>query len=273
MNKVVYVLLDGLNSEVACQRMGYLSHLVENMQAASYLVKGELPSMSRPMYETIFTGVPVFKHGIVNNAIQDMSTTTSIFDILQAAKKKSLAACYYWISELYVKTPFVADKDMFVCNSEAKIQNGFFYYEDCFPDSHLYNIANSMMANEDHDFVFIHPMNIDDAGHHHGCESKQYHVAAMKNDIILSNNISKWVEQGYQVVIGSDHGMDEMTMHGGVSSRQQDTMLYIISDKVQMGKHSKELNTLQIAPLLCKLLDIAPSKEMVELEIQLSEEK
>ena len=40
-NKVVFVLLDGLQSEYAREHLGYLEHLCEHKKAAKYEVLGE----------------------------------------------------------------------------------------------------------------------------------------------------------------------------------------------------------------------------------------
>ena len=111
-NKTVFVLLDGLQSEYAKEHLGYLEHLCEKNRAAKYEVLGELPSSSRPMYETIFTGVPVFEHGITNNGICRLSNQEHLFKLLKKANKKSLALAYYWISELYLSAPFDKEKDV-----------------------------------------------------------------------------------------------------------------------------------------------------------------
>ncbi|MCK4901193.1 MAG: nucleotide pyrophosphatase, partial [Anaerolineales bacterium] len=58
-NKVILVLSDALRYDTAVAGMGYLGHLVEVKLASLYKVIGELPSMSRPMYETVHTGLPV----------------------------------------------------------------------------------------------------------------------------------------------------------------------------------------------------------------------
>ena len=89
-NKTVFVLLDGLQSEYAKEHLGYLEHLCEKNRAAKYEVLGELPSSSRPMYETIFTGVPVFEHGITNNGICRLSNQEHLFKLLKKANKKNL---------------------------------------------------------------------------------------------------------------------------------------------------------------------------------------
>ena len=82
-NKTVFVLLDGLQSQYAREHLGYLEHCVEKQKAAKYEVLGELPSASRPMYETIFTGVSALEHGITNNGIVRLSNQKHLFQMLK----------------------------------------------------------------------------------------------------------------------------------------------------------------------------------------------
>ena len=98
--KTVFVLLDRLQSHYAKEHLGYLEHLCEKNHAAKYEVLGELPSASRPMYEIIFTGVPVLKHGITNNQICRLSNQLHLLKRLKQQHKKSVVLAYYWISEL-----------------------------------------------------------------------------------------------------------------------------------------------------------------------------
>lgn len=272
MEKLVFVLLDGLHYGAATENLGYLEHLVEYNQCAKYRVKGELPSSSRPMYETIFTGLPVYQHGITNNKVNRLSTKTSVFDLIQSAGLTSLAVAYYWISELYVKTPFDLYHDMIVDNPQSKIQKGFFYQDDLFPDSHVYGIAQSQIEKYQSDFVVIHPMKIDEYGHRYGSFSKEYKAAVLDNDKHLSTLIPLWQDMGYQIIVCADHGMSELGLHGGNSDIQRYTALYILSKKVVNGFHDKVLTSLQIAPLICELLGIEKGQEMTDLEVILDEE-
>lgn len=271
MKKLVFVLLDGLHYDAAVENLGYLEHLVEYQQCARYQVKGELPSSSRPMYETLFTGLPVYQHGITNNGKNRLSNKTSVFDLIHSAGLQSLAVAYYWISELYVKTPFDKYHDIILNNPESKIQKGFFYYDDLFPDSHLYGIAQYEIEKNQPNFVFIHPMCIDELGHRYGSNSKEYYAAVVSNDKNLASLIPEWKKQGYQIVVCADHGMSERGIHGGNSDIQRNTALYIIGENVVNGECHKVLTTLQIAPLICQLLGIEKSKEMIDLEVLFDE--
>ena len=68
-HNVILVLLDGLNYQVAHHAMGHLHAYVEADRAALYRVECELPSLSRPLYECILTGVPPIDSGIVHNNV------------------------------------------------------------------------------------------------------------------------------------------------------------------------------------------------------------
>jgi predicted AlkP superfamily pyrophosphatase or phosphodiesterase len=64
MSKIILLLSDALRYEVAKDHMGFLGHVVETKQASLHKMIGELPSMSRPMDETVHTGVTSSAHGM-----------------------------------------------------------------------------------------------------------------------------------------------------------------------------------------------------------------
>ena len=133
-NKVILVLSDALRYDTAVAGMGFLGHLVEIQQASLYKVIGELPSMSRPMYETVHTGLPVSEHGIIANYIVRRSNKPNIFQIAVEAEKTTSAAAYYWFSELYNRVPYDRLDDREVDDESLLIQHGRFYTEDDYPD-------------------------------------------------------------------------------------------------------------------------------------------
>lgn len=94
MSKVILVMIDALGFESAWDRCGYLGHLVEIKKGAAYRVRGELPAQSRPMYETVLTGLPASVHGICTNAYTGASTSSNLFSIAKAHKKTTAAAAY-----------------------------------------------------------------------------------------------------------------------------------------------------------------------------------
>lgn len=270
--KLILIVLDGLNAETAFAHLGFMNHLMEQKHLAAYTVHGELPCMSRPMYETIQTGLPVVKHGIYNNATCRLSKEEHLFSLARRQGRSTAAAAYYWVSELYNKAPFDHVEDRFQIDTNNNIENGIFYYEDGYPDSHLFADAHRLVRFAAPDYLLVHPMNVDDAGHGHGSESAEYIHAASKQDVCLSTYIPKWLEAGYQIVVTSDHGMNEHRSHNGGADGERRLPLYILSDRVQYGDFRNHiLSELEIAPLCAALLQIEPSQVMIEPTIEWKE--
>jgi predicted AlkP superfamily pyrophosphatase or phosphodiesterase len=267
MSKTIFVLLDGCGFGVGERNLGYAEHLTEQGLGAKYRVQGELPSMSRPIYETLLTGLPVYRHGITNNLIVRRSHCTSIFDLCRKNGLKTAAAAYHWISELYVKVPFNYATDRIQLHSTSIIQDGIYYFEDSYPDSHVFSDAEFLRERSNPDFLLIHSMNIDDAGHRFTSDSPEYETATAKANIVLSSCLPQWLEQGCSVLITADHGMNEFGLHGGNSPLQREAPLYLFADGVLPGDFSEKLiSQLSIAPLLCRMLGIEKSDEMKSLE-------
>src|SRR3990170_8167997 len=90
----------------AALQMGYLQHLVEAEKATRYTVVAELPTMSRPLYETLHTGVPVSVHGVTNNLVVRRSIVPNVFEHAVAHGRSTGASAYGWFSELYNRVPY-----------------------------------------------------------------------------------------------------------------------------------------------------------------------
>ncbi|TMN22615.1 alkaline phosphatase family protein [Lentibacillus cibarius] len=265
-NKVILVVVDGMRNDTATRNLGYVHHLVEKNKAALYKVKSELPSLSRPLYEVILTGTPSFENGIVDNAVIRNSTKESLFHITKKNGLKNATASYYWVSELYNRSPFDVYEDREQEDESKPIQYGRFYFEDDYPDSHLIIDGEQLRRNFDPDFLYIHPMNVDYIGEIYGSESTEYHKRVLQTGKHLAQILPTWIEEGYQVLITADHGMSEHGTHGGTTEGERDVPLYVISPKVTPGVHDEEIPQLALAPFVCKLLDVDPSKEMISFE-------
>lgn len=266
MGKTIFVVLDGLNAETAFSQMGFMEHLIEQQQGAVYTVEAEMPAQSRPLYEVLQTGVPTYQNGIYANHCTTPSKEVSVFQLAQEAGLKTGAAAYHWVSELYNQSPFNPATDRLQFNSEGYIENGLFYFEDHYPDSHLLLDGDYLIQEKQTDYTLIHTMNIDDVGHRYGSDSKEYVQQTVAIDRLLAGFILKWREQGYHIVVTADHGMNNYQTHNGVSKKDRHVPLYLFSDRVAVGDYRQRLiKQRQIAPLLCHLLGLKPSAKMVPL--------
>ena len=257
MNKVILVLSDGLRYDTAVEQMGFLGHLVEMKLASLYKVIGELPTMSRPMYETTHTGLPVIEHGIYSNYVVRRSNQPSIFQAARDAGKTTAASACFWFSELYNSAPYEMIDDHEVDDESLLIQHGRFYYDDAIPDIEVFNAAGMLVRKFNPDYLLVHPMGMDDTGHKYGADSAEYRAHAIRQDVMMANLIPEWMERGYKVLVTGDHGMNADKMHGGTTPDVREVPLFMIRPDVSgKGDTGEIVSQLQIAPTVCKLLDV-----------------
>lgn len=258
MKKVILILLDGLEYIVARDCMGFLKAMTNENLGRIYKVKCELPSISRPLYECILTGVNPVNSGIFNNQINRLSKEKSIFYYVKQANLLSAAAAYYWVSELYNKTPFDTILDRHIQNLDFLIPYAHFYYEDTYPDSHVFSDGESLRVKYNPHFLFIHSMNIDDVGHKFGYNSKEYKNQARKVDDIISSYLKKWLDDGYNVIITSDHGMNNDFSHGGNLDIETDVAFFVFGDKFSFD--DCEVKQTEICGNICEIMGINHDK-------------
>ena len=272
MNKAIFVLLDACRYDAATAYAGYLEHLVAQGKGARYKVKGEVPSMSRPMYETLMTGLVPAQHGIATNQTVRRSSRPNVFSLCRAAGGCTGAAAYHWYSDLYANSPFDHTTDRYQLSGNGDIEHGIYYFEDHYPDTHLFMDGDHLRRTYAPDFLLIHSMNIDDQGHRHGGDSMEYAGAVMYATELIALFLDEWLRDGYQVVVSADHGMDHFGLHAGTTEAQRMVPLYIFSPLCAGGVYAdREISQLNVAPLLCRLLGIAPADGMLQhMDIQLA---
>ena len=257
MSKVILVLSDGLRYDTAVEQMGFLGHLVESNLADLYKIVGELPTMSRPMYETVHTGLPVTEHGVVSNRVVRRSQMPNIFQSAREAGKTTAAVANFWFSELYNRAPYDPLDDREVDDNALLIQHGRFYYDDAIPDIEVFVTAGMLARKFSPDYLLVHPMGMDDIGHKYGADTSEYRSQAIRQDVMLANLIPEWMEGGYNVLVTGDHGMNADGMHGGATPDVREVPLFLIRPGVPgEGDTGEVISQLQIAPTVCKLLGI-----------------
>ena len=253
--KVILVVLDGLAYATAEQCMGYLQGLKAQGKTTLYKIQCELPSKSRPLYETILTGIPPVLSGIVHNEVTRNSNQQSVFSLARREGLVSAAAAFHWFSELYNRSPYDAVRDRHTVDPTQLIPYGCFYHADHYPDSYLYLDAESLRRRHNPDFLLIHPMNIDNAGHRDGVDSSHYRNTVRNSDGELSKYLPRWIEEGYQVLITADHGMNGDKSHGGILPEERDIPLYLIGESFSHQPDCTPMQT-ELCGNICELLAI-----------------
>ena len=265
LDKLILVILDGCRYDTALEQLGFLNHLIEHKQGRLFQVRAEMPSNSRPLYEVLMTGVPTYQNKIYSNLSCQRSEHVSLFDLVTQAGGKTSAAAYFWFSELYNQAPYNIKTDRMQNDPSRLIQQGIFYSDDTYPDSHLFADAHYLLNSYQPDFMVVHSMNIDDTGHKYTATSKEYQGAVNRADLLLAESLPDWIAKGYQVIVTADHGMDGFGLHGGSLEGHRKVPFYLFSKKSQLIS-SEELSQLEIAPLCSFLLGIAPAETMKDIQ-------
>lgn len=258
-HKAILVLLDGLNYGVAQHAMGHLQAYCAAGRAALYKLECELPALSRPLYECILSGMPPIDSGIVHNDVSRLSNQRSVFHYARDSGLTTAAAAYHWFSELYNRSPFDAARDRHTEAPELPIQHGHFYWADHYPDAHLFADAESLRLRHAPDFLLVHPMNIDDAGHKHGLDTPQYRNSARVADIILAEYLQRWLDAGYQVLVTADHGMNNDRSHNGLLTEEREVPLFVLGDAFSLDGYAQPKQT-DLCGTLCELLGVPHDK-------------
>lgn len=214
-NKVILVLADGLGYDTAIRELGYMEGAVARGTARRWKMRCALPSMSRPLYETIHTGLVPHEHGVTSNKVVRLTNHANVFSIARAAGRRTAAAAYSWFSELYNETPYDPVMHKELDDDNRAIQHGRFYTQDEYPDVELFRQADMLVQRFQPDYLLLHPMGCDYKGHVHGGESRQYRLAAAGIDDLMAVHAPAWIEAGYQILLTADHGMDDIGYHGG----------------------------------------------------------
>lgn len=255
--KVALVLCDALRDDIAAEKMGFLEHLIETGQGTRFSVRGELPTLSRPMYETVHTGLPVTQHGIYSNQLVRRSTVPNVFEIAVLNGRTTAAAAHFWFSELYNRAPFDPIDDREVDDPSLPIQHGRFYLEDSFPDQDLFLAAASLVRKFSPDYLLVHPMGLDFIGDSVGSATPEYRNHAIVQDIILANLVPEWLQRGYTVLVSGDHGMSDDHSHGGTTPDVRRVPLYVLPPAGGgAGDTRQTVSQLQLAPTILTLLGL-----------------
>ncbi|MGI2035511.1 alkaline phosphatase family protein [Rhizobium panacihumi] len=253
--RTIFIILDGLRYSTARECLGYMEALVAGAEAQVYRVDSELPSISRPLYETLMTGLPPVIHGVTSNGVVRRSKFDNVFSLAREAGLVTAAAAYHWYFELYNQAPF-SPEFRHISNSDGGIQHGVFYWQDHYPDDHLFADADDLIRRHNPDFLLLHPMNIDDIGHKHGGASRQYRDTTRNAADLLARYVPQWRAAGYTVIVTSDHGMSDDGNHGGPHEDEATVPLYTVGADIFTLDAAVQPKQTELAGLICELLGI-----------------
>lgn len=132
---------------------------------------------------------------------------------------------------------------------------------------HVFTDAEVLRREWKPQFMLVHPMGLDYAGHCFGADTKQYRGRTIAMDSLLAQYLPLWCSEGYSVLITADHGMNTDGQHGGVLPDVRETPLFCLGQGFIPGVYLEGLSQLAIAPLICHLLSLPLAPAMQPIEV------
>ncbi len=246
MGKIIVVLLDGLKFSTARGCMSFLRSLEDRGMARGAKMRSCLPPLSRPAYATILTGEDCATHGVCRNDEAPGLPGRTIFTAAADAGLSSCAAAYGWFFELLYGRPFDLRLHRVWTDAGSAPEHGIFYASDAYPDAELFADAEFLRNRHEPHLLLAHSMGIDNAGHIFGGDSPQYREAARNADALLAMYAPIWLQNGYSLLILSDHGMGMDKSHYDVSPDCLEIPVWICGPSFA----SPPASLAEVAPLL-----------------------
>lgn len=225
-----FILVDGLGAD-ASEHLTTLQMDVVEGRSRRWQVSAAQPTLSRPNYATIVTGVDPTEHGILDNSNTTPLPSGHLFDQLESHGFTVALIGYHWWQELTGRT--------------GKMWR--YYRDDQTDDQEIFTQTRDFLIAPAN-LLIVHPMGVDWAGHRFGAGSAQHRAAVSRMDELIATFRDQWMHhtdgQG-SLVVGSDHGMGHDGLHGRPRP-QETTVNYFIysSQAVAPIEHQRQVSTL-----------------------------
>ncbi|RMH41928.1 MAG: hypothetical protein D6689_09770 [Deltaproteobacteria bacterium] len=232
--RVVLVIVDGL-----AERASYGLPFIDRLRAVGTdaIATAHAPSISRPNYVAIVTGVPPLYSGVRNNAYHFPVRLDSIMRRLRAAGRE---------------TAYV---------SESSTGFGYLFAEDIedidySPWPGGFEQSAHLALRRGYPLVILLPGWVDDAGHLYGAASDEYRAAAHRVDRALDEILGHVDLTRTTVIVTADHGHLDGGGHGGVEPEVLEVPLVLAGAGIRPGALIREPRLIDIAPTVAALLGV-----------------
>ncbi|WAS95480.1 alkaline phosphatase family protein [Nannocystis punicea] len=221
-------MVDGLGHEAA-RTMGAIALLREHGQCRKTAVG--VPSMSRPVYATISTGLEQDRTGARGNDDESPLFAQSVWSLARGAGLSVAAVSELtWWRELFP---------------------GAFTSYDVLPLD-----VDYFAAVPPADLQLVHPLYVDEAGHEFGAASREYAEAVARVDRELTGFLRTVDFSRDLVILTADHGHSPRGGHGGAQEPIANVMTCHAGLGVRRDPEYGHLQITTVAPSLALLLGL-----------------
>ena len=247
-NKVLLILCDGMRPDAVIKcNYPFAEKLMSTVRYNPH-AQTVFPSWTLPCHMSLFHSVLPSEHGVLGNTFVP-GERKGLFEQLRD-NGKSTSFFYSWgeLKDLYA--PYS------VCYSH-------FVSEEHFPHGKVTEMleenCEKFIDEYKPDFVFLYLETTDSIGHEIGWGTEEYYKAANHSFGIIEKILSSLPED-YSVIVLADHGGHDQT-HGTTDPIDMTIPLFIKTDFEIDEENFENANIIDIAPTICKIIGIEPSKK------------
>jgi hypothetical protein len=275
--RVVLVIVDGLGVDESATP--YLDELRRRGVAATARVP--YPTISRPNYVTILSGVPPADSGVRANRVAAPIAVDTVMDRVHAADQRvATASDFGLLASLFVRgTPSLVGVDWIERGTHVAPPPPLTWpFDDAIRVGSLDALGSAIaeLAAGDAALVAVLVLDVDRAGHAAGV-GDEYRAAAAAADHMLRRAFAGIDLTRDTVIVTADHGHVRPGGHGGDEPEVSHVPLVLAGSGVVAGATARDARLVDVAPTVAALLGIpapghAEGRALVEL-LQLTPEQ
>ncbi len=262
--KLLLIILDGVPWRNWRRLFGNLEGWVDSGHAQRWKMRSVLPSTSASCYASIHTGVTPQEHGCTGNGNVFRIRQPDIFSEVRKAGGVTGAVTHSFWSEFFNRHPFDYVRDIEYDEPDsASINHGRFHSMTGYghanqmtpSDVDLFATLTMLATRKGLNYGILHTCTLDSMGHRFGHDCGEMDHACFVADEMLAPFITRWRNDGYEVIVTADHGQTDRGHHGGREDLQQDFALYYFGD-AEGPDFDERLDQLQLAPTILNRLGV-----------------
>lgn len=255
-DRVVLITIDGLGIDES--HLPFLDELRARGVAAIAAVP--CPTISRPNYVTILTGVPPADSGVRTNRVRIPVRVDSVMDRVQASHLRvATAGDFGMMPSLFARhTKSLFDIGWIEEGTRITPPAPITWpIDEARRARSLAGLAPIIADFATRDFAFIPVLvlDVDRAGHAEGV-GDTYRATAAAVDRMLRAAVASLDLSTTTVIVTADHGHVAPGGHGGIEREVTHVPLILVGKGVVLGAHIRDARLIDVAPTVAALLGI-----------------
>jgi type I phosphodiesterase/nucleotide pyrophosphatase len=260
--RVVLVIIDGLGADEAA--LPYLDEL--RARGAATTARVPYPTISRPNYVTILTGVPPADSGVRTNRVRAPVAVDTIMDRVRAdGSRVASAADYGMLASLFLRNATTIAGVGWDDHAGQRVTPPApitWPFDDVRRADSLAELGPRIaeLVRGDAAFVPVLVLDVDRAGHADGVGAA-YRDAARDVDRMLRTAFAGIDLARDTVIVTADHGHVAPGGHGGTEEEVSRVPLVLAGAGIVPGARARDARLIDVAPTVAALLGIAAPRE------------